>query len=163
LGATSNQYTPTVNDEDSYLRVSVGYTDRRGGNKEASGSTGSRIGETQPWSNTAPGFAETSTTRSIGQGSGKGRPVGAPVRAEDPDPGEVLTYELKGTDAEHFTIDPLTGQIRTNDVLVEALKDTYTVDVIVTDGFNSAYNADDAEDDRIEVVITVTGGAFVRT
>jgi len=162
-GANSETYTAGADDVGHYLRATVSYTDRRGGNKEASASTQARIGATRPGTNSAPGFTEPSTTRSIRQGSGKGRPIGAPIRAMDDDEGEVLTYELEGADAERFTIDPLTGQIRTNDLLVEALEDTYSVDVIVTDGFNAAYDADDGEDDRIQVVITVTGGTFVRS
>ncbi|MYD17775.1 MAG: hypothetical protein F4W99_11635 [Chloroflexi bacterium] len=162
-GANNASYTATSDDVNQYLRATVSYTDRRGGNKEASASTQARIGATRPGTNSAPDFTEPSTTRSIRQGSGKGRPVGAPVRAMDDDEGEVLTYELEGADAEHFTIDPLTGQIRTNDVLVEADQDTYTLDVTVNDGFDASYDANDGEDDRIQVVITVTGGAFIRS
>ncbi|MYB21710.1 MAG: hypothetical protein F4Y29_04160 [Chloroflexi bacterium] len=162
-GANNASYTATSDDVNQYLRATVSYTDRRGGNKEASASTQARIGATRPGTNSAPDFTETSTTRSIRQGSGKGRPVGAPVRAMDDDEGEVLTYELEGADAEHFTIDPLTGQIRTSDVLVEADQDTYSLDVTVNDGFDASYDADDGVDDRIQVVITVTGGAFIRS
>ena len=38
-GATNNRYTPTVADEDAYLRATVEYTDRRGGGKRAEAIT----------------------------------------------------------------------------------------------------------------------------
>ena len=160
-GANLNSYTATSDDVSHYLRATVSYADARGGNKEASASTQARIAETRPATNNAPTFAEPSTARSVNQGAGKGRPVGPPVRAEDDDPDEVLTYELSGTDDERFTIDPLTGQIRTKDVLVEG--EEYTVTVEVNDGFDGTYNPSDAEDATIQVVITVTGGVFGRS
>ncbi|MYJ93754.1 MAG: hypothetical protein F4038_12005, partial [Chloroflexi bacterium] len=155
-GASQVNYTADAEDVGHYLRATVSYSDRRGGNKEASAEIRSLIGEAQPTTtNNAPGFDEASTTRSIRQGSGKGRPVGAPVKADDPDQGEVLTYELEGSEEEHFTIDPLTGQIWTKDVLVEG--EEYSVNVEVRDGFDDFYNPNDGVDDSIEVVITVTG------
>ncbi|MYC02060.1 MAG: hypothetical protein F4X58_09090, partial [Chloroflexi bacterium] len=161
-GASQDNYTADGDDVGHYLRATVSYSDRRGGNKEAAAETRSLIGEAQPTTtNSAPGFDEASTTRSIRQGSGKGRPVGAPVKAEDPDHAEVLTYELEGSEEEHFTIDPVTGQIWTKDVLVEG--EEYSVNVEVRDGFDDFYNPNDGVDDSIEVVITVTGGAFVRS
>jgi len=106
-GASEDNYTADADDVGHFLRAAVSYSDRRGGNKEAAAETRSLIGEAQPTTtNNAPGFDEASTTRSIRQGAGKGRPVGAPVKADDPDQGEMLTYELQGTDEEHFTIVP---------------------------------------------------------
>ncbi|MYD53277.1 MAG: hypothetical protein F4W96_03070 [Chloroflexi bacterium] len=162
-GATSSAYSAMSEDVNHYLRAMVEYSDDRGGNKTASSQTESRIGATKPTTNKVPGFGDTSATRSIGQGAGKGRPVGAPVRAVDEDAGEVLTYDLSGPDADRFTIDPLTGQIRTKNVLVENPADPdYTVTVEVHDGFDDSYEPDDSVDATIEVVITVTGGVFGR-
>lgn len=65
--------------------------------------------------NRAPVFAPApQSTRSLPENAPAGRPVGDPVSATDPD-GDTLTYSLWGIDAGHFTIDAVTGQIRTVD------------------------------------------------
>ena len=107
--------------------------------------------------------------RSVGQGTGVGRSVGAPVKAEDPDPDDVLTYTLSGPDADNFEIDPATGQIRTKAVLDPDVQETHNVTVDVHDGFTSGYDPSDATDDSVDVIITVNrsstpffgGGAFI--
>ncbi|MXY16218.1 MAG: cadherin repeat domain-containing protein, partial [Acidobacteria bacterium] len=64
-GATASSYTAGADDVGSYLRVTVEYSDRRGGNKSASAVLGVRIGETSPSSNTAPAFDEAEVPRSV--------------------------------------------------------------------------------------------------
>ena len=122
-----------------------------------------RIGsvDDRPATNTAPEFADTGpVTRSIGQGTAAGRPVGAPIRATDADQGDVLTYSLSGTDAGAFDIDVGTGQLRTKAVLDydhdPQAEDTYTVMVSVHDGFDASYSPSTDSDATIEVTITVT-------
>ena len=96
--ATSETYTATVDDIGQYLRATVTYTDRRGAGKEASAALTGRIEDSsdRPITNNAPSFTETEPERSIGQGTGAGRSVGAPVKANDDDTGDVLTYSLSG-------------------------------------------------------------------
>ena len=55
-GATSSSYTPTVNDEDFYLKATVTYTDRRGSGKRAEAITGP-----VPSENRRPLFPSTET------------------------------------------------------------------------------------------------------
>ena len=100
-------------------------------------------------------------TRSIGQGPAAGRSIGAPVRATDADPGDVLYYWLSGTDHRQFDIDSTTGQLRTKAVLDfdpdPQAENTYTVVINVSDGFDNGYSEPDASSDaRVDVTITVT-------
>ncbi|MCY3918285.1 MAG: cadherin domain-containing protein [Chloroflexi bacterium] len=154
-GATSSSYTAGADDVGSYLRASVEYSDRRGSNKRASAVLGGRIGDARPGSNAAPAFDEAEVPRSVRQGTGGGRPVGAPVQATDPDSDDVLTYSLSGPDADLFDIDPDTGQIRTKGVLDPDVQETHNVTVDVRDGFSPSYNPSDATDDSVDVIITV--------
>ena len=133
----------------------MAYSDRRGSNKTASAVTGGRIGELRPSGNAAPTFDEAEVPRSVGQGPGAGRPVGAPVKATDPDADDILTYTLGGPDADNFEVDPETGQIRTKAVLDPDVQETHDVTVDVHDGFTSGYDPSDATDDSVDVIITV--------
>ena len=154
-GATSDFYVAGSDDVGNYLRASVEYSDRRGGNKRAMAMLGAQIGVSRPASNTDPAFDDAEVPRSVGQGSRAGRPVGSPVGAKDPDPDDILTYSLSGPDADNFDIDPETGQIRTKGILDPDLQETYTVTVEVNDGFTSGYDPSDATDDSVNVIITV--------
>ena len=93
------------------------------------------------------------TTRSIAENTAADQSIGAPVSATDPDAGATLTYTLSGTDAPSFTIDESTGQIKVGDGTTldhEAIKNSYTVAVSVSDG-----TPDTSADDTITVTITV--------
>ena len=161
-GATSSSYTATVDDVNQYLRVTATYDDDRGSGKTAEAVLSGRIGsvDDRPTDNTAPEFAETTGTRSIGQGTAAGRSIGARVRATDPDAGDILIYSLSGTDADAFDIDPATGQLRTKAVLDydpdPQAENTNTVTVNVHDGFDNAYGPSTNTDATIDVTITVT-------
>ena len=78
-----------------------------------------------------------SVARSIAENSPSGTDVGEPVTATDPDD-DNLTYRLLGAGASSFAIDRNTGQITVGgtDLDYEA-KDTYTVEVTVTDPSNA--------------------------
>ena len=121
------------------------------------------VGDAPPTQNNAPEFTETPPiTRSVGQGTSAGRSIGAPVRATDPDPGDVLTYSLEsGQGANKFDIDPATGQLRTKAVLDydPEGQNEYTVVVEVHDGYGPTYLPSPNVDDTIEVTITVTAVA----
>ena len=166
-GATSDSYSAGADDVGSYLRVSVEYSDRRGGNKMASAELAGRISDNRRSTNAAPAFGEAEVPRSVGQGTGAGRPVGAPVKATDPDSDDILTYSLRGRDADNFEIDPETGQIRTKAVLDPDVQETHSVTVDVHDGLDSGDTPSDATDDSVDVIITVArssttgfGGGF---
>ena len=57
------------------------------------------------------------TTRSIDENAGDaqstGAPIGGPVTANDPNPGQTVTYSLGGTNAASFTLNANNGQIST--------------------------------------------------
>ena len=158
-GATGINYTATADDIGNYLRVTATYTDNWSSGNTASAILAGKIGDVRPSQNNAPAFADTTAERSIGQGTSARRAIGAPVRATDEDPGDVLTYSLSGQDADKFDIDPATGQLRTKDVLDYDPQGTndYSVTVNVHDGFNQNYsNMSTSVDASIQVTITVT-------
>ena len=100
--------------------------------------------------NRAPEFSDTTTARSVADGTAGGGEVGDPVTATDAN-GDTLAYMLSGADAGAFDIDS-DGQITVaaGTTLDRATKDTYTVTVKATDP--------DGASDIIAVTITVTAG-----
>ena len=158
--AISSNYTAGADDVGQYLRASAEYTDGRDSGKTAEAVLTVRVADAadRPATNSPPAFADTTATRSVGQGTAAGRSVGGAVRATDADRDDVLTYSLTGTDAEKFAIDPATGQLRTKAVLAHDPEgtNTYMVTVTVHDGFDDTYGPNSVVDDTIEVTITVT-------
>ena len=112
-GGTAAEYTPDAADVGNYLRVVATYADGRG-----SGKTAAAVSEYTTISaitnNTVPAFSATSTTRVVLEGADKGTSIGNPVTATDDNSGERLTYWLSGTDANRFSIDAMTGQLKVN-------------------------------------------------
>ena len=109
--------------------------------------------------NMPPSFGAGPLSLEVPENSASGTAVGAAVTANDPDTGDTLTYSLSGTDASSFTIDSGTGQISvaTGTVLdYEATKNTYQVEVGVSDGKDSDGNADTVVDATVTVNIAVT-------
>ena len=96
--------------------------------------------------NYPPDFGGTTAERSVVEEIERAN-VGAPVAATDRE-GHALTYTLEGPDADHFTIDPSTGQIRTRVALDRETRHTYSVTVRADDGNNGT--------STIAVTITVT-------
>ena len=159
-GATLASYTADTDDVNQYLRAVASYEDDRGSGKEASTALAGRIGDSadRPATNSDPEFPDTTAERSVGQGTAASRNIGAPVRATDTNPGDILTYSLGGSDAGLFDIDPSTGQLKTKAVLDYDPNGTneYSVTVHVHDGFNSSYDPSASVDATITVTITVT-------
>ena len=109
--------------------------------------------------NFPPSFGAGPLSREIPENSASGAAVGAAVTADDPDTGDTLTYSLSGTDASSFTIDSGTGQISVAAGTVldyEATKNTYEVQVGVSDGKDDEGTADTVVDATITVNIAVT-------
>ena len=149
-GATNNRYTPTVSDEDSYLRATVEYTDRRGGGKRAEAIT-----NPVPSENRRPLFPSSETgQRMVDENTRAGQNIGAAVAAEDPER-DRLTYSLTGSDADAFTIVTSTGQIRVKDALDFETKPSYSVTVNVHDGKDGTGATSTTIDDTQNVTITV--------
>ena len=150
-GAASSSYTPTVADEDFFLRATVTYTDRRGAGKSAEGITGRRV----PSENRSPVFPSTETgQRTVPENTRAGRNIGEPVAAEDPE-NNSLTYILTGPDAAAFTVVASTGQLRTSEALDFETKPSYSFTIEVHDGRDGAGNTSTTIDDTQAVTITV--------
>ena len=149
-GATSSSYTPTVADEDFFLRATVTYTDRRGAGKSAEAITGRRV----PSENRSPVFPSTEDgQRTVPENTRVGGNIGAPVAAVDPE-NNRLTYTLTGSDAGAFTVVRSSGQIRTSEALDFETKPSYSLTVEVHDGRDGAGNTSTDIDDTQAVTIT---------
>ena len=150
-GAASSSYTPTVADEDSFLRATVTYTDRRGAGKSAEAITDDPV----PSENRRPRFPSTETgQRTVPENSRAGVNIGAPAAADDPE-NDSLTYTLTGTDAAAFAIVTSTGQIRVKDNLDFETKPSYSITVEVHDGRDGMGSPSTTIDDTQAVTITV--------
>ena len=150
-GARAATYTPVTSDVNDYLRATVIYNDGQGGDSKAARAVSEFAVRAAPTgSNNVPAFADDATTRSIVEGGDLNRNVGPPVRATDADSYDtnLLTYSLGGTDIDSFSIDAVTGQIKTTIALDYDTKNSYSVIVTATDP-SLAY-------DTITVTINVT-------
>ena len=147
-GVATSVYRPGAGDVGYFLRVSAAYTDGHGPDKgrsvvSANSVRAARVG------NVAPSFDESAPTRSVRENARARAAVWMSVRATDNDSGDVVTYELSGSDL--FTIDSNSGQISvvadgsldhetapSHSVIVKAsdpsnASDTVTVTIEVTD------------------------------
>ena len=108
----------TVVDEGRFLRVTVRYTDVLGTGKEAVGKSMLRVraevstGDESPAANGSPDFQDDKDTRFVPEDLLVDSDVGAPFRAIEPDPEDVLTYTLHAVameveDVASFYIDNL--------------------------------------------------------
>ena len=88
-------------------------------------------------SNNPPQFPDGETaTRTVVEDTPSGVDIGSAMSATDAD-GHTLTYTLGGTDADKFSIDSTTGQLRTSAPLDYETKSSYTVTITATDGTDS--------------------------
>ena len=137
-GAASAAYTPVAADKGSYLRATASYTDAQGPRKSAQAATDAAVP-----SNAAPEFTgvqDGAIQRSVAENTGAGEAVGAPVMATDAED-DAVTYALGGADADLFTIDEDTGQIRVGagtTLDYEADKNVYEVVVTATDSLGAS-------------------------
>ena len=81
--------------------------------------------------------------------------IDAALTATDPDPADTLTYTLDSDSAATFEIDT-SGQIKAKATLDHETAATYNVTVSVRDSRDDAGDPDTADDDTIDVTITVT-------
>ena len=100
-----------------------------------------------PPANRPPSFTEgDSTHRSIVENSAASVPIGSPVSATDRD-SDTLTYEIGGMDGASFGINSSTGQLLTSSILDFEVQQSYSIFVLVDDGYGGT--------DRIDVTIFV--------
>ena len=149
-------YTPLAADVGAYLRATVTYEDRADAGQTAEAVSAHPVRE--PRGRHTPVFTDgASTTRRTTKTAPPGVNIGAPVTASDGD-NDRLAYSLGGVDAASFDIDESLGQLRTLVDLNREDKDSYTVNVEVTDGKDDQGNPGAASDATIEVTITITTG-----
>ena len=96
----------------------------------------------------APVFSDTTLTREIAENSAADTNVGNPIPAATDGDGQTLAYTMGGTDADSFTFEDTTRQIKTKDALDFETKSSYSVTITATDT--------DDETDTVDVTITVT-------
>ena len=82
--------------------------------------------------NDPPAFPDDSGTRSVPENTAPGEKIGDPVTANDPE-NDDLQYSLGGKDAKSFDIDSSNGQLMTKDELNYEERDSYEVEVSVTE------------------------------
>ena len=141
----------------AYLRVTATY--RVGADTGQTAEAVSAHPVREPRGRHTPLFTDgASTTRRTTKTAPPGVNIGAPVAATDGD-NDRLAYSLGGVDAASFDIDESFGQLRTLVDLNREDKDSYTVNVEVTDGKDDQGNPDAASDATIEVTITITTGS----
>ena len=105
--------------------------------------------------NTEPKFPGVETgERSVDENTPAGRNIGAPVGARDDDL-DTLTYTLGGGLGSFFDIVEGTGRLLTREPLNREGRDSYRGTIMVSDGKNTAGEADTAIDADISVTITV--------
>ena len=182
---TSATYTPTDLDGGNYLRATATYIDGHGSNKTAMDVSDYAVqrGRTlnnppsfpnqpaDPDDNTAVPL-NTEAFLKVTENTPEGRPIGAPIMANDPD-SDVLTYTLVSTSPggitedmhkDMFDIDWATGQIKTKkdkdldyDVATGGTP-TYMVKIRATDpaGIPDAATAAATNSDEITVTIRIT-------
>ncbi len=85
-------------------------------------------------SNNPPVFTDgETTTRTVAENTATGTDIGDPIAATDADR-NTLAYAMSGDDASAFSINLITGQLKTNAVLNYEVKKVYEVSVTVNDG-----------------------------
>ena len=165
--AEAETYIPVPADKTKFLRATVTYTDSQGADKTAQVVSANAVLAARS-ANTAPVFEDeqddeigddANHEREVAENTPAGELVGDPVAATDKE-GDILTYVLSGIDADSFTIDVATGQLRTKAPLNFEMKPVYEVTVRATDPFTAfataAATPPDANADTIGVEITVT-------
>ena len=146
--ATTDTYTPTADDADWHLRVTVSYTDGYGSNRRLVLISAQPVSAQPVSMNRTPEFDAETAERSVAENTAAGEDIGDPVAAASDADNDTLTYSLGGADAASFGFDMATRQIMTSDALDHETKDSYMVEVTATDP--------SGDSDTITVTITVT-------
>ena len=160
---SSSTYTPVEADEGKYLRVKATYDDMEGDDKVAYVRSEFQVREeVADVANNEPEFDGDAAARDIAEDAGVGDAVGNPVVATDANAldGGKLTYTIQtGGDADSFSIDKRTGQVRVAEALDHEAGATsgngvYEITVVATDP--SGAGDSPVGTDTIPVTITAT-------
>ena len=95
-----------------------------------------------------PVFSDTTLTREIAENTAADTNIGEPIPAATDGDGQTLSYTMGGTDADTFTFEDTTRQIKTKDPLDFESKSSYSVTITAEDTDN--------ETGTVDVTITVT-------
>ena len=161
--SSSSTYTPVEADEGKYLRVKAAYGDGEGSGKVAYVKSEFQVrAGVAAAANDAPVFDGDAAARDIAEDADVGDAVGNPVVATDPNAldGGKLTYTIQtGGDADSFSIDKRTGQIRVAKALdheagAASSDGMYEITVVATDP--SGAGDSPAGTDTIPVTIRAT-------
>ena len=162
--STGSSYTVVSSDRGNRLRAIVSYSDIHSSSQSATSAaipvpeatTPPPIIQPPDPDNDQPTFpSDEDGTRRIPENTPNAENIGDPVEADDDD--TVLTYSLGGTDAASFGLDTGTGQLKTSADLNYETKNTYVVEVSVSDGKDDNGHSDTVtDDDTITVTINVT-------
>ena len=133
-GATSATYSPDAATEGRFLRATASYTDGEGSGKSAQAVSTNRVLPVPVAPNTQPQFPSNTAARNVAENTSPGEDIGEPVAATDPED-DTLTYSLDDSiDADSFSIDASSGQLRTRAALdYETGPNSYIVDVTAAD------------------------------
>ena len=82
----------------------------------------------------APAFGAEGIMVGVAENTAPGTDISDPFGAAEPETGDALTYSLGGDDDGHFSIDSVTGQLRTKGALDYEARRSYSVTVTATDG-----------------------------
>ena len=133
-GATSATYSPDAVTEGRFLQATASYTDGEGSGKSAQAVSTNRVLPVPVAPNTQPQFPSNTAARNVAENTSPGEDIGEPVAATDPED-DTLTYSLDDSiDADSFSIDASSGQLRTRAALdYETGPNSYIVDVTAAD------------------------------
>ena len=135
--SSAHSYTPVAADVGKFLRATATYTDPQGPGKTAHGVSTHAVQAAPDGPNSAPVFLAASASRSVAEDATMEANVGTPVKATDAD-GEALTYSLPATDTAPFSIDQVSGQLKTTAALNFEDTPSYTVTVTAADPSNAS-------------------------
>ncbi len=102
-------------------------------------------------------FHDESITLSVDENTPKGENIGEPLVVPNVD--ESTAYELRGTDADWFSFDPATRQLKTLGALNYEGQDSYAITVVVQRRESKADTTDAADDDMADTVVDDTTDA----
>ena len=105
-GAYSDTYTPTADDEDNYLRISVYYHDNHQWGKGFHYVTSQTV-------DAGPFYDAETASVSLAENTAEDTSIGQ-YEARHSDSGESLTYILTGGDLSYFDINSSTGELETS-------------------------------------------------
>ena len=155
--AKSAAYTPTDDDNTKRLAALVTYTDNIGDDEQQFHAATQEAVQQSEAENAAPLFPDQDpntsgdqsdgTSREIAENTKAKQSIGAPVGAGDED-GDAMLYTLGGSDADSFSIERETGQLKTKAKLDFESQATYMVVVTASDPSGAG--------DSILVTINVT-------